>query len=87
MATVDRRLRGYADLNWLVKKHLYSHFENPIRQIYAQSRLLQSGDGEDMPHEVCVLRGGYQNFQAKFRDDPELDENWDKDVWGAGWAM
>ncbi|TBU27180.1 Rhodanese-like protein [Dichomitus squalens] len=51
-------------------------------RIYAQARDQLEGDGEDIPHQVLVLRGGFQDFQAKYREDPELVENWSKEVWG-----
>ena len=51
-------------------------------QIYAQARDQLEGDGQDIPHQVFILRGGFQDFQAKYREDPELVENWSKEVWG-----
>ncbi|OCH90927.1 Rhodanese-like protein [Obba rivulosa] len=51
-------------------------------RIYSETRDILQSKGEDTPHEVYVLRGGFQDFQAKFRDDPQLVENWDKEVWG-----
>ncbi|KAI0916850.1 hypothetical protein AcW2_007131 [Taiwanofungus camphoratus] len=50
--------------------------------IYAKARDILQTKGQDIPHEVFVLRGGFQDFQAKFKDDPELVENWDREVWG-----
>ena len=51
-------------------------------QIYAEARDQLEGDGQDIPHQVLVLRGGFSDFQAKFKDDPQLVENWSKEVWG-----
>ncbi|KAI0373673.1 Rhodanese-like protein [Pilatotrama ljubarskyi] len=51
-------------------------------RIYAEARDQLEGDGEDIPHQVLILRGGFSDFQAKFKDDPELVENWSKEVWG-----
>ncbi|KAK7048608.1 Rhodanese domain-containing protein [Favolaschia claudopus] len=31
--------------------------------------------------EVYILTHGFTGFQQKFKDDPALIENWDKDVW------
>lgn len=45
-----------------------------------------SYEGNGTPHEVLILRGGFSDFQAKFRDDSELVENWDKQVWGSEWS-
>ncbi|KAJ8468892.1 hypothetical protein ONZ51_g9353 [Trametes cubensis] len=50
-------------------------------RIYAQARDQLEGDGEDIPHQVLILRGGFSDFQAKYKDDPELVENWSKEVW------
>ena len=58
----------------------------PSIQIYAQARDQLEGDGQDIPHQVFILRGGFQDFQAKYREDPELVENWSKEVWGSDWS-
>ena len=50
--------------------------------MYAEARDQLEGDGLDIPHQVLVLRGGFSDFQAKFKDDPQLVENWSKEVWG-----
>ncbi|KAM5539472.1 hypothetical protein V8D89_006924 [Ganoderma adspersum] len=51
-------------------------------RIYSEARDQLEGDGEDIPHQVLILRGGFQDFQAKFRKDPQLVENWSQKVWG-----
>ncbi|CAL1712419.1 unnamed protein product [Somion occarium] len=57
-------------------------------RIYAQTRhILHTSAGEGSVHEVCILRGGFQDFQAKFKDDPDLVENWDQEVWASEWAF
>ncbi|KIO16236.1 hypothetical protein M407DRAFT_232903 [Tulasnella calospora MUT 4182] len=33
--------------------------------------------------EILVLRGGFAEFQSAFKDDPELVEKWQKEVWGS----
>ncbi|OJT09423.1 hypothetical protein TRAPUB_14086 [Trametes pubescens] len=63
----------YVQVNDLVQK---------TKNIYAEARDQLEGDGEDIPHQVLVLRGGFTDFQAKYRKDPELVENWSKQVWG-----
>ncbi|GBE83076.1 Dual specificity phosphatase ibp1 [Sparassis crispa] len=50
--------------------------------IYAETRDLLEAEGEDKAHDVRILQGGFQDFQAKYKDDPELVENWKHDVWG-----
>ncbi|KAG6891518.1 hypothetical protein C0992_005052 [Termitomyces sp. T32_za158] len=42
--------------------------------------------GKDIPHEVVVLRDGFTRFQEKYKDDPDLVENWDKEVWASEWS-
>lgn len=41
---------------------------------------------QDTPHEVLILRGGFTEFQEKFKDDPQLVENWNKDIWEVDWS-
>ncbi|KII93106.1 hypothetical protein PLICRDRAFT_49182 [Plicaturopsis crispa FD-325 SS-3] len=36
--------------------------------------------------DVLVLQGGFTQFQAKFKDDPLLVENWDEGVWASDWS-
>ena len=55
-------------------------------QIYSETRDLLQLDGEDTEHNVYILRGGFQDFQAKFRNDRDLVEAWDKEIWGE-WAI
>ncbi|KAG6833452.1 hypothetical protein H0H87_006818 [Tephrocybe sp. NHM501043] len=57
-------------------------FHCTLSQIYEETRQNVLG-GKDIPHEVAVLRDGFSQFQAKFKDDPELVENWDKDTWAS----
>ncbi|KIM89507.1 hypothetical protein PILCRDRAFT_813443 [Piloderma croceum F 1598] len=47
-------------------------------RIYEEARNNLQGRGA---HEVFVLRGGFSQFQAKYKDDPALVENWDKNIW------
>ncbi|KAI9465528.1 Rhodanese-like domain-containing protein [Lactarius psammicola] len=54
------------------------------RQYY--DRCNQLRDDNDIPHEVLILRGGFTEFQEKFKDDPQLVENWNKDIWEADWS-
>jgi len=56
-------------------------------RVYAETRDSLEAEGKDKAHEVLILQGGFTDFQAKFKDDPLLVENWDKDVWGSDWAF
>ncbi|KAI0086936.1 Rhodanese-like domain-containing protein [Irpex rosettiformis] len=62
-------------------------FHCALSQIYAETRDLLQAEGEDIPHEVLVLQGGFSDFQAKFHKDPELVENWDAKVWASEWVI
>ncbi|KAG8710517.1 hypothetical protein FRC09_000088 [Ceratobasidium sp. 395] len=50
-------------------------------RIYAATRNGRLGAGETSPQEIYVLRGGFTEFQALFKDDPVLVEKWRKEVW------
>jgi len=49
-------------------------------RIYAEARK-NILEGKDIPHDVVILRDGFTQFQFKYKNDPDLVENWDKDVW------
>ncbi|CCL98849.1 uncharacterized protein FIBRA_00855 [Fibroporia radiculosa] len=52
-------------------------------RIYAETRDAQErGQNPGPGYEVLVLQGGFQDFQAKFRNDSQLVENWKHEVWG-----
>ncbi|KAG6878512.1 hypothetical protein C0993_005442 [Termitomyces sp. T159_Od127] len=64
---------------------LYQNSGPKAARIYEETR----GNvlyGKDIPHEVVVLRDGFTRFQEKYKDDPDLVENWDKEVWASGWS-
>ncbi|KAG9084308.1 hypothetical protein FRC07_013674, partial [Ceratobasidium sp. 392] len=50
-------------------------------RIYAETRNNRLNAGETSPQEIYVLRGGFTEFQALFKDDPALVEKWRKEVW------
>lgn len=53
-------------------------------RVYSETRgIIQAEGQEDGPHEVYILRGGFHDFQAKYKDDPDLVENWKEEVWGS----
>lgn len=56
-------------------------------QIYAQTCDNLQKTGLNSPHDVCVLTGGFEDFQAKYRKDPHLVENWDAEVWASEWSV
>ncbi|EPQ51067.1 Rhodanese-like protein [Gloeophyllum trabeum ATCC 11539] len=82
LARVDELVRRTKDVPTVVFHCALSQIRGPkAARIYAETRDALQAGGEDKPHQVYVLRGGFQEFQSKFRHDPELVENWDKDVW------
>jgi Cdc25 family phosphatase len=54
------------------------------REYDDRRRQLQKDD--DVSHDVLILRGGFTDFQGKFKDDPELVEKWNKDIWATEWG-
>lgn len=59
---------------------IYLTHPAPPRKSYEQLRH-QKVD-KDVDHEVVIMRGGFSEFQGKFKDDGEIVEDWDKNVWG-----
>jgi len=53
-------------------------------RIYSETR--KNVLDKDIQHEVAILRDGFSQFQVKYKDDPTLVENWDKDVWASDWS-
>ncbi|KAI0036535.1 Rhodanese-like domain-containing protein [Vararia minispora EC-137] len=43
-------------------------------------------EGKHPSQDICILRGGFTDFQAKFRDDPKLIEKWNAEIWAADWS-
>ncbi|KAF4590937.1 hypothetical protein EYR40_009534 [Pleurotus pulmonarius] len=56
------------------------------RKIYEETRK-NILEGEDIPHEVVILRDGFTLFQTKFKNEKDLVEEWDKDTWEPEWQL
>ncbi|KAI0344429.1 Rhodanese-like protein [Trametopsis cervina] len=85
---VDKLVNETKDIPIVVFHCALSQVRGPkAARVYAESRDLLQAEGKDIPHQVLVLQGGFSDFQAKFRKDPELVENWDAEVWASDWAM
>ncbi|EPS97505.1 hypothetical protein FOMPIDRAFT_1031928 [Fomitopsis schrenkii] len=85
LSKVDELVAQTKDVPTVIFHCALSQVRGPkAARIYAETRDLLQTQGEDKPHEVLVLRGGFQDFQAKYRDDPNLVENWKDEVWGSG---
>ncbi|GJE99838.1 Rhodanese-like protein [Phanerochaete sordida] len=88
LVKVDELVRDTKHVPMVVFHCALSQVRGPkAARIYAETRSLLQAEGEDIPHEVLVLRGGFSDFQAKFRKDPHLVENWDSEVWAQEWSI
>lgn len=78
---VDSLVKQTKDVPLVIFHCTLSQMRGPkAARIYEETRQ-NILEGKDIPHEVAVLRDGFSQFQAKFKDDPALVENWNKDVW------
>ncbi|GLB38233.1 putative rhodanese Homology domain containing protein [Lyophyllum shimeji] len=78
LMTVDGLVRDTKDIPLVIFHCTLSQIRGPkAARIYEETRRNALQDG-DIPHEVAVLRDGFSQFQAKFKDDPSLVENWDE---------
>ncbi|KAF8583121.1 hypothetical protein K439DRAFT_1634707 [Ramaria rubella] len=50
-------------------------------RIYAEARDVSAGLAQLSQQDVLVLQGGFAAFQAAYKDDVALIENWEKWVW------
>ncbi|KAI0074113.1 Rhodanese-like protein [Panus rudis PR-1116 ss-1] len=88
LAKVDDLVQQTKDIPMVVFHCALSQVRGPkAARIYAETRNLLQSKGQDIPHQVYVLRGGFSDFQAKYKDDPDLVENWDKEVWASEWSI
>jgi len=84
LAKVDELVAQTKEVPTVIFHCALSQVRGPkAARIYAETRDLLQAQGEDKSHEVFVLQGGFHDFQAKYRHDPELVENWKKEVWGS----
>jgi Cdc25 family phosphatase len=81
--TLDDLVRDTKDLPQVIFHCALSQQRAPKAARQYKDRCNQLRKDDDTPQEVLILRGGFTDFQAKFKDDPELVENWSKDVWGS----
>jgi len=88
LSKVDELVEKTKDVPMVIFHCALSQARGPkAARIYAQTRDLLRYEGKDISGEVFILQGGFSDFQAKFRKDPDLVENWDKEVWGSEWSI
>ncbi|EIN12921.1 Rhodanese-like protein [Punctularia strigosozonata HHB-11173 SS5] len=86
LANVDDLVKKTKDIPIVVFHCALSQVRGPkAARIYSQTRDMLQSEGQDKAHEVLVLRGGFTEFQAKFKDDPELVANYDPEAWQSEW--
>jgi len=85
-AAVDNLVKGKArDVGTVVFHCSYSQQRGPkTARIYSETREAHSAKESLPPQEILILRGGFSEWQAVYREDPYLVEKWDKKVWGTG---
>ncbi|KAF8677815.1 hypothetical protein AX14_004780 [Amanita brunnescens Koide BX004] len=73
---VGALVKDTKDIPKIVFHCAYSQIRGP-----KAAKCYEGALGEKSDKEVVVLQGGFATFQAKYKDDPQLVENWDKAVW------
>ncbi|KAL0960720.1 hypothetical protein HGRIS_005746 [Hohenbuehelia grisea] len=85
LLNVDNLVKDTKEVPLIVFHCALSQQRGPkAARIYEETR--RNVVENDIPHEVVILRDGFTQFQVKHKDDPELVENWDKDVWASDWS-
>ncbi|KAJ3513497.1 hypothetical protein NLJ89_g2915 [Agrocybe chaxingu] len=87
LMSVDGLVKQTKDVPLIIFHCALSQVRGPkAARIYAETRK-NILEGQDIDHEVAILRDGFSQFQVKFKvDDPQLVENWDKDMWASEWS-
>jgi len=81
---LDDLVRDAKDVPQVIFHCALSQSRGPTAARQYKKRRNQLREDDDTPQDVLILRGGFTDFQAKFKDDPELVENWSKDIWSFG---
>jgi len=81
---LDDLVRDAKDVPQVIFHCALSQSRGPTATRQYKKRRNQLREDDDTPQDVLILRGGFTDFQAKFKDDPELVENWSKDIWSFG---
>ncbi|KAF8799027.1 Rhodanese-like protein [Phlegmacium glaucopus] len=86
LMTVDGLVKQTKEVPIVIFHCALSQVRGPkAARIYAETRqnILQ---GNDKRQDIVILRDGFAQFQAKYRNDPELVENWNEGVWAMEWS-
>ncbi|KAJ3922387.1 Rhodanese-like domain-containing protein [Lentinula edodes] len=84
---VDKLVKETKDVPLVIFHCALSQVRGPkAARIYKETRqnVLSETDSTSST-KILVLRDGFTGFQSKFKDDANLVENWDKDVWASDW--
>jgi len=79
--TLDDLVRDTKGVPQVIFHCALSQSRGPTAARQYNDRCNQLQKDGDISHEVLILRGGFTEFQQKFKDDPELVENWSKHFW------
>ncbi|EJD50542.1 Rhodanese-like protein, partial [Auricularia subglabra TFB-10046 SS5] len=81
---VDKLVEEHKDASTVVFHCALSQQRGPkAARIYAETL---NARYPDTKQEVVVLRGGFTDFQAVYRNEPQLVEAWSKDHWDSEWS-
>ncbi|KAI0251970.1 Rhodanese-like domain-containing protein [Lactifluus subvellereus] len=84
---LDDLVRDAKEIPQVIFHCALSQSRGPKAARIYNDRRKQLQDDKDIPQQVLILRGGFTEFQAKFKDDPQLVENWNKHIWAAEWSF
>ncbi|KZW01525.1 Rhodanese-like protein [Exidia glandulosa HHB12029] len=82
--SVDKLVDELKDASTVVFHCALSQQRGPkAARIYAETLNMKYPSATQ---EVVVLRGGFTDFQALYRNEPQLIEAWSKDHWDSEWS-
>ncbi|KAH8833922.1 Rhodanese-like protein [Flagelloscypha sp. PMI_526] len=85
---VNQLIDDLKDVKKVIFHCAFSQQRGPkAARIYEETRenLSSAGSAEFPAQEVLILRDGFHGFQALFKNDAKLVENWDADRWNDDW--
>ncbi|KAF9257484.1 Rhodanese-like protein [Marasmius fiardii PR-910] len=86
LMNVDTLVKDTKDVGTVIFHCSLSQVRGPkAARVYQETRQNVLGKDESSTN-VYILRDGFSQFQVKYKDDPELVENWDENVWASEWS-